>query len=95
MQWKGLKSAQNNSSLLKHTPSLELLPKQFRNATPENNNDPENISSQYYYDIDETPNIEIPSKTKSLSLFRINTCSVNKNFDDLQHLLSCTNNNFD
>ena len=94
MQWKGLKSAQNNSLLLKHTPSLELLAKQFRNATPENNNDPENISSQYH-DIDETPNIEIPSKNRSLSLFHVNACSVNKNFDDLQHLLSCTNNNFD
>ena len=35
-------------------------------------------------------NIEIPHKNKSLSLFHINACSLNKNFDDLQHLLSCT-----
>ena len=35
-------------------------------------------------------NIEIPHKIKSLSLFHINTCSLNKNFDDLQHFLSCT-----
>ena len=35
-------------------------------------------------------NIEIPYKNKSLSLFHINACSLNKNFDDLQHLLSCT-----
>ena len=35
-------------------------------------------------------NIEIPHKSKLLSLFHINTCSLNKNFDDLQHLLSCT-----
>ena len=35
-------------------------------------------------------NIEIPHKNKSLSLFRINACSLNKNFDDLQNLLSCT-----
>ena len=40
-------------------------------------------------------NIEIPNNTKSLSLFHINACSLNKTFDDLQHLLSCTKNNFD
>ena len=40
-------------------------------------------------------NIEIPHKNKSLSLFHINACSLNKNFDDLQHLLSCTQKNFD
>ena len=40
-------------------------------------------------------NVEIPNKNKSLSLFHINACSLNKNFDDLQHLLSYTRNNFD
>ena len=40
-------------------------------------------------------NIEIPRNNKSLSLFHINACSLNKNFDDLQHLLSCTKKNFD
>ena len=40
-------------------------------------------------------NIEIPHKNKSLSLFHINVCSPNKNFDDLQHLLSCTKAKFD
>ena len=35
-------------------------------------------------------NIEILHKNKSLSLFHINTCFLNKNFDDFQHLLSCT-----
>ena len=39
-------------------------------------------------------NIEIPHKNKSLSLFHINSCSRNKDFDDLQHLLSCTKNFF-
>ena len=37
-------------------------------------------------------NIEIPQKNKSLSLFHTNACSLNKNFDDLQHLLDCTKN---
>ena len=40
-------------------------------------------------------NIEAPHKNKSLSLFHINACSLNKNFDDLQHLLSCTEKTFD
>ena len=68
---------------------------QFNNATPENGNDPEKIASSKYYDIDEMHNIEIPHKNKSLSLFHINACSLNKNFDDLQHLLSCTKTKFD
>ena len=61
---------------------------------PENSNDPEKISSSKYYDTEEMHNIEIPHKNKSLSLFHINTCSLNKNFDDLQHLLSCTKTKF-
>ena len=39
-------------------------------------------------------NIEIPHKNKLLSLFHINACSLNKNFNDLQHLLSCTKTKF-
>ena len=39
--------------------------------------------------------IEIPHKNKSLSLFHINACSLNKNFDGLQHHLSCTKIKFD
>ena len=35
-------------------------------------------------------NIEIPHKNKLLSVFHINRCSRNKNFDDLQYLLACT-----
>ena len=40
-------------------------------------------------------NIEIPYKNKSLFLFHINACSLNKNFDDIQDLLSCTKTKFD
>ena len=40
-------------------------------------------------------NIETPHKNKSLSLFHINACSLKKNFDDLQHLLSSTKTKFD
>ena len=67
----------------------------FNNANPENGNDHEKITSSKYYDIDEMHSIEIPHKNKPLSLFHINACSLNKNFDDLQYLLSCTKNFFD
>ena len=40
-------------------------------------------------------NIEIPQSNKSLSVFHINACSVNKTFDVLQHLLGCTKKIFD
>ena len=67
----------------------------FNNANPENGNDPEKITSSKYYDIDEMHNIEIPHKNKPLSLFHINACSLNKNFDDLEYLLSCIKIFFD
>ena len=47
-------------------------------------NDPEKIYSSKYYHIMQVDNIEIPYENKSLSLFHINACSLNKNFDDLQ-----------
>ena len=94
IQWKDLENDPDSSLLLKPS-NLELLVNQFNNATPENSNDPEKISSSKYYDIEEMHNIEIPHKNKSLSLFHINACSLNKNFDDLQHLLSCTKTKFD
>ena len=69
---------------------------QFNNTKSENSNDLEKICSSKYYDIEEEMhNIEIPHKNKSLSSFHINACSQNKNFDDLQHLLSCTKTKFD
>ena len=39
-------------------------------------------------------NIEIPHRNKLLSLFHINACSFNKDFDDLQHLWSSTKKSF-
>ena len=62
MQWKAQKTAEISSLLLKPTPNLELLVNQFNKVTPENNNDPENISSSKYYDIDEMYNVGIPNK---------------------------------
>ena len=93
-QWIDLEIDHNSSLSLKPS-NLELLVNQFNNATPGNTNDPEKVCSSKYYDIEEMRNIEIPQKNKSLSLFHINACSLNKNFDDLQHLLNCTKNLFD
>ena len=42
-----------------------------------------------YYDVDNMHNTKIPHKNKLLHLFHKNACSLNKNFDDLQHLLIC------
>ena len=53
------------------------------------------ISSSKYYDINEMHNLKIPQKNKLLSLFHIHACSLNENFDDLQHLLSSAKNIFD
>ena len=93
-QWKDLENDHDSWLLWKPSSNLELLVNQFNNATPENGNDPEKIASSKYYDIDEMHNIEIPHKNKPLSLFHINTCSLNRNFYDLQYLLSCTKNLF-
>ena len=64
-------------------------------SSPGGNIDPENVVQSKYYDIDELQNMKISNKDKSLALFHINACTLNQNFDDLQHLLSCTNKNFD
>ena len=87
--WKDIEN-DHDSSLLRPSSNLEPLVNQFNNAIPENSNDSEKISSYKYYDIHEMQNIEIPHKNKLLSLFHINRCSRNKNFDDLQYLLACT-----
>ena len=59
IQWKDLEN--NHASSLSLKPlsfngyhyHLKLLVNQFNNATPENSNDPEKISSSKYYDIEE------------------------------------------
>ena len=44
-----------------------------------------------YYDLEEIQTLNIPKKSKSLSMFHINACSLSKNFDDLEYLLKTTN----
>ena len=66
--------------LLKPPPDLALLFSQFNNAIPENRSDPENVIQSKYYDIDELQKLKIPNKENSLSLFHIDSCSLNKTF---------------
>ena len=77
---------------------LKQLVNQFNNMSSQpddiNSDDPENTVSSKYYDIDELQNLKI-NNSNSLSLFHVNACSLSRNFDDLQHLLSCTNKIFD
>ena len=57
--------------------------------------DPENVIQSKYYDIGRLKQLKIPNKEKSLSLFHINSCSVNKIFEELQDLLQSKNIHFD
>ena len=74
---------------------LALLYNQFNSTSPEKNNDPINVVNSKYYDTDQIQTLKFPQKYKSLALFHINPYSLNKNFDDLEHLLKWTNNVFD
>ena len=47
-----------------------------------------------YYDIDHQIS-KFHEKNKPLCLFHINACALSKTFDDLEHLLKCTNKVFD
>ena len=88
-------SNKNSSVLLKPPLILELLFNQYNNSSPERQNDPENVVNSRYFNIDQIQSLELCQKEKSLSLFHINACSLNKNFDELVYLLKCTNKNFD
>ena len=88
----------NSTSTLvfKQPANLSQLFNQF-NSTTENqaNKDSDNVVKCRYYDIEKIQTLKIPNKSKSLSMFHINTCSLSKNFDDLEYLLKTTNLNFD
>ena len=64
--------------LLKPSENLKLLVNQFHNASPQDVIDPENVFQFKYYGIDELKNVKIINKDKSLPLFNINVCSLNK-----------------
>ena len=82
----------NSSLSLKASSNLSLLFNQSNNFSPEQKkSDPENVVNTNYYNTDQLQTLKFPETNKSLSLFHINVCSLDKNFDDLQHLLKCTN----
>ena len=89
-QQNDIENYHDSSLSLKLSSNLQLLVSQFNNANPENSNETENIFSSKYCDIEKMNNIGIPHKNKLLPLFHINACSLNKIFDDLQHLLTYT-----
>ena len=91
----GNKTKNLKISLLLKPPRDHLLFNQFNSVIPENLSDPENVIQSKYYDIDELQQLKIPNKEKSLSLFHINSCSLKKNFEELQNLLQSTNITFD
>ena len=86
----------NDNSILKLSPppNLKLLFNQFNELTAESNKkNPENFINCRNLDIDEIQKMKI--EPNSLSLFHINSCSLNKYFEDLEYLLKATNKIFD
>ena len=94
---QGTKNDNDNESLLSLKPpsDLDLLYNPLITVLQKKNNDSVNVVNSKYYDIDQIQTLKFPNKHKSLALFHINACSLNKNFDDLDHLLKCTNKVFD
>ena len=94
---EGTSSENDKESLLSLKPpsDLTLLLNQFNNTSTEKNNDHENIVNSKYYDNDQIQTLKFPDKHKSLVLFHINGWSLSKKYDDIDHLLKCTNKPFD
>ena len=92
-----LDSMNSTSTLvLKQPVNLSQLFKKFNDTTENHRNrDPDNAVKCRYYDREEIQTLNIPNKSKSLFMFHISTCSLSKNFDDLEYLLKTTNMNFD
>ena len=80
--------------LLYPSPSLTVPFNQFNNTRPEVNDDTDNVVNSKYYSINEIQLLQA-NKNKSLSMFHINTCSLNINFDGFEYLLKSTNKQFD
>ena len=88
----------NNTSplVLKLPANLSQLFNQLNNITENHTNrDPDNVVKCRYYDIEEIQTLNIPNKSKSLSIFDINACSLSKNFDDIEYFFNITNMNFE
>ena len=85
-----------NNLVLKPPAGLSSLFNQFNNMLQTHDHkDPENVVRCKYYDLEEVQSMKIPNKNSCLSLFHINTCSLNKHFEDLEYLIKSTDINFD
>ena len=84
------------SNLVLKPPCLSSLFNQFHNLPQTHDHkDPENVVRCKYYDLEEVQSMKIPNKNSCLSLFHINTCSLNKNFEHLGYLIKSTDIIFD
>ena len=72
----------NSSLSVKPSSDLSHLFNQFNNSS-EQKTDSENVVNSNYYNIDQLQTLKFPGKNKPLSLFHINACSLDKNFDDM------------
>ena len=71
--------------VLKQPANLSQLFNQFNSITENHAKKyPDNVVKCRFYDIEEIQTLNIRNKSKSLSMFHINTCSLSKNFDDLE-----------
>ena len=83
-----------NNLVLKPPPGLSSLFNQFNNIPQTHDHkDPENVVRCKYYDLEDVQSMKIPKKNSCLSLFHINTCSLNKRIKE--YLIKSTNINFD
>ena len=83
-----------NDLVLKPPLTLSSLFNQFNN-TPQTHDCKDlidNVIRYKYHDLEEVQSIKIPS---CFSLFQINTCYLNKNFEGLEYLIKSTNINID
>ena len=84
-----------SSLILKPPTDLTFPFNQFNNTNPENDSDLENVIQSKYLYINQMQQLKIPNKENSLSFFHINSCLLNKNFEELQSLLQSRNIKFD
>ena len=78
---KPVKTLNNESSpLLMPSENLKFLVNQFNSG---DNTDPEDVVQSKCYDNNELQTMKIPNEDKSLTLFNINACFLDKNFDTI------------
>ena len=74
---------------------LVFLHNQFQSTSPEKSNDSENVVNSKYYNTGQIVTLKFQDKHKFFASFHINKCSLNINFDDIDHLFKCSNKAFE